>query len=386
IQMATVTNTSLPEGQNRANWSITGLVSSGKFWGYALPNAYTPPTPDNTKFAGYALLDRDMQFSPYKEVKDYDNRESFLKNCCLSGDKVHGLSNPRGFCLVNTCFQMLHNSAQVRRIVAAFKNGDLKGRSRVVNKIAEGFALIENGNGLNVEVFKKYLEEFASEADKAKGSEIYECLTKGEKITPYFLDCFVALLINECTKCGNDVLRGNFLSQNMEVVKCVECGAVAQSLDEDNVFSFTDGCPDGLLNYLGKACIPDGCERGNVCSKCKQSNTEFCWQKYFYFPNILILLNMPADEENPRFFSSYPETLELTDIEGAKKYELVAQGIGNEGHSFSRIKLNNGKWITVDDAQVLTEYQVQQNGDRISVNDGRFAQDERCWGLVYEQR
>ncbi|MBR1479942.1 MAG: ubiquitin carboxyl-terminal hydrolase [Alphaproteobacteria bacterium] len=415
IQMATVTNTSLPEGQNMANWSITGLVSSGKFWGYALPNAskFQPGYMDNCRRFCYASLDRDMKFASAQQIWKYSSQQDFWQQCCLPKEKINGIANVGGSCYFNATLQVLHGMSSFRNIIDTIFNNDMKTSDNFSCAIYSLFKLIENNLAINSQIYEICLKEFIRATNKSKGrvNHIVEYLSRTLENKDYKGECpqdvfrqIIEFTGADCVvKDAEELLTRSFRYPSLSCSCYEKCGSGTQNLQKSDLFLgeaslknfnnilndwFKVSEMDLFINYDESGNIKNVFDNKPYCKTCGKNEVSFNWTSVPVFPSTMI---WTAQGKN-QLIGEYPETFWISDAEGIKTYELVAQGIAAAGaHIWARIKLNDGKWVEANDSRILNEYGVSRNGKDIHVVDGRdtdgnFVPDDRAWVLVYEQR
>jgi hypothetical protein len=302
---------------------------------------------------------------------------------------VHGLSNLGSTCWFNTALQTLHFSPTFRRALSKIVEAVLRDvpkdklaqtkDSSMSYQLLRLFEFIETGKGADRNTLEECVNSLKSTTRNVKIVIEPDCADEEERE----VDCSdVSRLFD---KKPHDALEDGVLSlfcidhernprspdeflytSLLCIRKIALCSANTHVLPIENsdIMSSYD-----LLALHGN----DG---GNLQSQLQSffGNTNigsydrvcpYCEDRKFFWHNDLAKLPecliVDIGSIKTKRVSAYPEELLFRDQDGIKTYKLVSAGINTGGHFLTEGRLDNGKWLTVDDREVSSPRPFSQN-------------------------
>ena len=385
----TIDNVPTTDKSGKTSSNITRLVISGNFQGYILPN-----------FGVVMQLGQNMEILPKQQIFMYACKDEFLQKCCLPANRINGLHNFGSICYFNSLLQMLHASPTFRDIVGKFRAEDEVGNGHGFGRqLFELFKFIEDDANLKTDPEHKQWEdaihEFRKAAQACQDDMHTNCISEylknwnARNVTATYIGMLEALAHDRFFDREEPLLNSAYMwSVNQSYCPG---GHTVCSIQRNFFFGVAGGdmfrsLQESVQHYLTPSILPD-----MYCNESKKIVSATYQTLNVALPRVLIF-SIPRSQDK---YFRYSETLPLTDCEGIKTYELVSQHISRywtvnnveKGHGFTRVRLNNGKWVNVSDEYVSDKgYIVWQNGKMSWVSSSKFAPDAGADFLVYEQR
>ncbi|MBR1480069.1 MAG: hypothetical protein IJ599_04215, partial [Alphaproteobacteria bacterium] len=358
----------------------TAHINHGHFLGYALENW------------DFVNLDRDMRASFDRDpqvictynlpkyiselseaathrIFQYKGKTEFEANC-LRQNQVHGLANLGNTCWFNTALQTLHFSPTFRRALSKIVEADLQDvpkdkltqtkDSSMSYQLLRLFQLIEEGGGTDDKTLTEYMNSFLSAIKK---TYLYYLFDRRPHDAGDALGCLSSFVRYEKNSKKADEILNVVCIYGKSIPLCTankHLIPMIKNLDttNSNVFYVSAGNDgDSLQAHLQSAFK---CESGSFDRPCPSCN-EKKFLKHRSIERLPRCLLLDIAVTKKKKVSSYPEELLFRDKDGIKTYKLVSAGINPGGHWSMEGRLDNGKWLTIDDVEVSSPRPFSQN-------------------------